>query len=595
MSANTLNNRSIGQTILDTFFNDIHSALDGDFVGRGASGIPTSGQNLGTLALPWGALYCTTLNLGGSALDTSKIVSPANRIISGKIRATSNQPAFITPNGGALSFILAGASTNLLVSIAGASVTVNTDITKSGLTAAPSSNNTCVVNDATASAQADTRQWGEYWSNKIIVGTVGSNITALVGTFASFKVVHSGVTEYFTAFVESSTLLSHAYRGYFYDSSLNPINRVLLSNSDTITLMKQGFVFITNDATTVDVCYTVPTWSATSPTSPATGDYWFDLVNLIWKRYDGASWAIINRTLVGMVIMDATNCVAARSFDFYANYQGLNSIDLEIASTTVVRAKRQRQQISVAGKIIDFGSTLPTWNGTTNYASSSTDYYATLAISTNYYLYIKDDGTCVVSDIQPYYRPDLHGMYHPHNPWRSVGMTPTDGSSNFVQTQVGSGPVVGATKNRAQIRMNTHAGFGGTDTSIPYFTNVTEQYGSAFTVLTNNSTNGLKIRINEDGIYSFSFANDGNSSAAQSYAGLSLNSTQLTTSIIGITAADRLICCGVSLSSSGNYGNPIGCSWTGFLKSGDIVRPHTDASVPNTSAHSSFSACKVSD
>src|SRR5437868_6729569 len=111
MGSNTLNNRSAGQTILDTFFNDIHTALDGDLIGRNSSGVPTSGQNLGTAAIPWGAIRANSLVLNGSSVDTSKLTSPSNRVISGKKRSTSNQPAFITPNGAAASFLLAAAST----------------------------------------------------------------------------------------------------------------------------------------------------------------------------------------------------------------------------------------------------------------------------------------------------------------------------------------------------------------------------------------------------------------------------------------------------------------------------------------------------
>ena len=154
--------------------------------------------------------------------------------------------------------LIAGATTNLNLSIVGASVSVTTDITKGSLTTAPSSQNTATVNDASASAQADTKQWGEYWGKKITITSAGTNITALVGKFAAFKIVHSAVTEYFVAYVESATVLSHCMRGYFYDSSLLPINPVAISNSDTITLMKAGFVFMTNDATTVDVSYTFP-------------------------------------------------------------------------------------------------------------------------------------------------------------------------------------------------------------------------------------------------------------------------------------------------------------------------------------------------
>jgi hypothetical protein len=108
MGLGTLTNRAAGQTILDTFFNDIHSALNGDLVGRSSAGVATSGQNLGTNAVPWGSAYITSLILGGSAVDTSLLTAPKNRIVSGRTRSASNQPQFITPNGAAASFTLKG-------------------------------------------------------------------------------------------------------------------------------------------------------------------------------------------------------------------------------------------------------------------------------------------------------------------------------------------------------------------------------------------------------------------------------------------------------------------------------------------------------
>ena len=56
MATNTLVNRSSGQTITEDFFNDFNSALQGDVVGRNASGVPEAGQSLGTAAFPWGTL-----------------------------------------------------------------------------------------------------------------------------------------------------------------------------------------------------------------------------------------------------------------------------------------------------------------------------------------------------------------------------------------------------------------------------------------------------------------------------------------------------------------------------------------------------------
>lgn len=442
MGTNTLNNRSAGQTILDTFFNDIHSAMNGDFVGRNSTGVPTSGQNLGTTALPWGTIRGASLVLDGAAVDTSTIVSTQNRVVSGAKRASSNQPAYIIPNGAAASFVVDGTPTNLVLDINGAAVTVSTDITKSSLTTAPSSNNTALVDDAAAADQFETKTWGERGSGKnITIDNVGSEISGLVGKWAAFKI--AGVAEeYFLAFVESATVLSKCYRGFFYNSSLAPINRTGFSNNDTITLMSLGWIFVENDATTVDVTYNNPVWSFTSPSGPATGDYWYDMGNDVWKRYDGASFQIINRTWIGMAVIDTSNCVAARCVEFHANYKADNSVDLEVQSTEIIRTKLAESRVSVAGNDIRFRNSLSSWNITTDLATSADMYDATEQSSRVYYLYVKDDGDTVMSDISPYYRADLLGLYHPHNPWRCVGLAQNDSSSNLISASKFVIPVV---------------------------------------------------------------------------------------------------------------------------------------------------------
>ena len=159
MGTGTLTDRATGQTILDTFFNDLNSAFNGDFVGRNSSGVATSLQNLGTNALPWGSAFITSLILNGSSVDASLLTAPKNRIVSGETRAASNQPQFIDPNGAAASFILRGLTTNLVLDIDGVAVTVNTDITKSALTVGPSSTATCLVDESTAADQEATKTW----------------------------------------------------------------------------------------------------------------------------------------------------------------------------------------------------------------------------------------------------------------------------------------------------------------------------------------------------------------------------------------------------------------------------------------------------
>lgn len=498
MGLNTLTTRASGDTILADFFNDFNTALGGDFVGRATSGVPTSGQNLGTNAIPWGTVRANSVVVNGQTVDPALITTPPNIVVSGKVRTTSNQPAFITPNGAALSFILDGTPTNLALDINGTSVTVTTDITVSSLTAAPAANNTALVNDTDAADQHDTKLWGEPEHRKTItMDAAGTNITALIGKWAAFKM--AGVaTEYFLAYVESATELTKCRRGFFYDSSLNPINRTSFSDNDVITLMKLGWIFVENNGTTVDVSYNNPTWSFTAPSSPATGDYWYDMDNSLWKRYDGASFQIINRTFVGMFVNDTTACVAARCENFYAKYSMENTLALDVSTAEIVIAKKTYQKVNVAGNVFEFENSLPTWNITTDLATSADMYDATEQASRLYYLYLSDQGETIISDISPYYRDDMFGQYHPHNPWRCVGTAYNDGSSDITKA-------AGFTDSDINdIAKNSGNGFGSTNDNCRIFTATQRDLGAAI-IYETDAVYGDKWTITEPGHYNIGY------------------------------------------------------------------------------------------
>jgi hypothetical protein len=131
-----------------------------------------------------------------------------------------------------------------------------------------------------------------------------------------------------------------------------------------------------------------------------------------------------------------------------------------------------------------------------------------------------------------------------------------------------------------QLRLDTFAGHGSTDTKIIKFTNSRENFGNLFS---HNhgayGTAGLEITANRSGRYSFTFA-----TRAPASIGLSLNSSQLTTNISAINVQDRLCIQTIPNTDQGSI------SWTGFLKAGDIIRPHTAGVTPATNDFSHFTA-----
>lgn len=354
------------------------------------------------------------------------LTPPPNRIVSGVKRATSNQPNFMIPDGTAATVNLDANPTSFVYRVNGTEYTQSADLTLTGLSLAASSA-TAAVNDGTLAAAEATKIQGEY-DTVITYDTATANFTAgaTVGTFQAFKITHSAVDEYFIGFVNSATQITKCFRGFFVNSSGNPIDRIAISDNDVITLMKLHWVFIKTNGT-LDSTTNNPTIAFDQPTSPATGDYWFDLNAKIWKEYNGSSFVDATAMLIGLAVCDSSGCKAARSFDFYAAYDEQNSILLEVNGNTQVRSTKPGGKVNVAGNLYLFDKVLVKWNMPDDLVSGFSE-----ASNTTYYLYLKDTGDVAIEPTVPYDRfEDLGGRYHPHHPWRSLGSVLNDGSSNF--------------------------------------------------------------------------------------------------------------------------------------------------------------------
>jgi len=347
-----------------------------------------------------------------------------NRLVSGRVLTTSAQPAFLVPAGNARTVRIDGTPTNFIYYVNGSEYSLTTDVTLTNLTAAPSTNNTCLINDAVAADQYWTKYAGED-GTEIPVDNMGSEISALIGKYAGFKINNGTTDEYFIAYVRSSTSLTKARRGYFFDSSDNPIPRIVYTDNDVITLMKLTWIFAKTDGT-LTATYNNPVWSDDEPSSPAIGDYWFDYSANKWKVYGVGSYSDADAILVGMCLQDATNCVAARSFEFFKPYDNLNTLELFPESNASVRT-RLPGMISVWGSTIKNEYNLHAWDMTIDRESGVSEN-----ASTYYYFYITETGDKVISDKKPHdRRGDLQGYYHPHQSWRCVGYAFNNASSNL--------------------------------------------------------------------------------------------------------------------------------------------------------------------
>lgn len=370
---------------------------------------------------------------------------PNNRIVSGAVSGTSKQPMHLLAAGSSPSVTLKCSVTPFVCVINGTTYTFTVDITLGSLAVAPTTNNTFVLNDANCDLSAKTSSFGDYIAdnfNALADGsvrpladypingtTVGSNIVSSIGTFQAFSYTHSATTEYFLGFVNqgvSSSVvgLSKAKRGFFFNNIGSPIPAIPLNNAEAVTLLKLIWIYVTTSGTLLAV-YTHPRYSSVQPTSSAAGDMWYDITNQQWKQSNGSTYSAANATLVGVAVTDGTNCVAARSFDWYGSYVDFSNVAPEFYTTSEYRTKYDNNVINVYGTTFNFDKDQLRWS------ASNLESGTTLTNSNIYYLYLTETGAPLISKFFPHKRFDLGGYYHPYNSWRCCGVFLYNSSGQF--------------------------------------------------------------------------------------------------------------------------------------------------------------------
>jgi hypothetical protein len=346
-----------------------------------------------------------------------------NRIISGLSRSGSDQLVALDPANSSAEVVLRAAGTSFIYRISDVEYTISSDQTLSSLIAAPSANNTALVDDGTLAGADATKYVGEFGTT-LTIGTVGSEISSLVGQFAAFKIVGAG-TEYFTAFVKSATELTEVRRGYFFDTSQAPISRTTISDGDTITLMNLTWIYA-NTAGTIVTSYINPIIDSDQPAA-TLGQYWFDLATDTWKVGNGGSFDDANALPIGLCIQDSSNTVGARSYNAFKSHKADQTVQLSNVTNTTVRSDVMDNRIAIYGNLVNYGYQHITWDMTTDLDSGVSE-----GSNTDYYMYLDGDGDTIISDVRPYDRQqDYLGYYHPYHTWRCVGLVNNDGSSNL--------------------------------------------------------------------------------------------------------------------------------------------------------------------
>lgn len=121
------------------------------------------------------------------------------------------------------------------------------------------------------------------------------------------------------------------------------------------------------------------------------------------------------------------------------------------------------------------------------------------------------------------------------------------------------------------LRLDTIIGFGSTNNKIPQYSTVTLNTGTDFTYATSAAA-GMSVTINTAGLYAVTVRD---TFLVAGTTGASLNSTQLSTPIYGITATDILISSSIAGGFSGTY------SCSAHFNVNDVVRTHGDGTATN--------------
>ena len=165
-----------------------------------------------------------------------------------------------------------------------------------------------------------------------------------------------------------------------------------------------------------------------------------------------------------------------------------------------------------------------------------------------------------------------------------TGVTTSTGTGNVV---LSASPTFtgNVTTPLSYVRLNTANGYGSTNTKIRRFTTTVNSAGTDITYA-DSATLGATFTINANGVYSVSYSDQ---FVGAANLGVSINSTQLSTSIQSISVANVL---SAVTAASGTFGAV--ASATFYAAVSDVVRAHTDGSATGAlTAFGQFTIARV--
>jgi hypothetical protein len=136
----------------------------------------------------------------------------------------------------------------------------------------------------------------------------------------------------------------------------------------------------------------------------------------------------------------------------------------------------------------------------------------------------------------------------------------------------------------SSVRVDTANGYGSTATKIRRFSNVRENIGADIEYV-DSATNGASFTVKSAGIYNISYTEVTSSESSGDF-GISKNASNLTTNVQSLALSEVL-----ALGATSTSVNNQNVSWQGYLLAGDIIRPHSDATLSGVTT--TFTMSKV--
>ena len=404
-------------------------ALDGDLVPRRDGTPATRAGALGSAVHQWSEVHAQSLVVNGQSLDVSAVQGERYQIISGRTFPTGPAPDFLRAQADGSVKLLA-ASTPLNLVINNKNVEIDTDI-DFPVSMGPDTANTAIsfaeffergslqaVAIGTALPIALNEQWVAFEaSGNVFFGKYQPSF-------------NFGITGFLDSPALTKALgFNFVNRDGTGTASIDPSIFTLVGetgSSFACKLINLGWVFVVDDKS-VDVTYSRPIFSFTEPTSPSTGDYWFDARAMVYKKHNGTSFVTANAILVGLVAADSTGAISTRCFDFNRNYRSNPNLKLLRVDNNKASLGGNIGPISVYGRDLftrvdaDIIWDLSTVSNKQN--------------ETNYYAYLTHEGEPLISTSPPVYRARLNGFYSLLENNLCIGVLPINKNGNLAHVR----------------------------------------------------------------------------------------------------------------------------------------------------------------